>query len=29
MSIPFDEPGTYEYVCTLHRRDMDGEVIVG
>jgi plastocyanin len=28
VSITFDEPGTYEYVCTLHRRDMDGEVIV-
>ena len=28
VSIAFDEPGTYEYVCTLHRQDMDGEVIV-
>ena len=28
VSIDFDEPGTYEYVCTLHRRDMDGTVIV-
>lgn len=28
VSITFDEPGTYEYVCTLHRRDMDGTVIV-
>ena len=28
VSIAFDEPGTYRYVCTLHRRDMDGEVIV-
>jgi plastocyanin len=28
VSIRFDEPGTYEYVCTLHRRDMDGTVIV-
>jgi plastocyanin len=28
VSITFDEPGTYRYVCTLHRRDMDGEVIV-
>jgi plastocyanin len=28
VSIRFDEPGTYAYVCTLHRRDMDGEVIV-
>ncbi len=28
VSITFDEPGTYEYVCTLHRKDMDGTVIV-
>jgi plastocyanin len=28
VSIAFDEPGTYHYVCTLHRQDMDGEVIV-
>ena len=28
VSIAFEEPGTYHYVCTLHRRDMDGEVIV-
>ncbi len=28
VSIAFDEPGTYHYVCTLHERDMDGEVIV-
>ena len=28
VSITFDEPGTYEYVCTLHRMDMEGEVIV-
>jgi plastocyanin len=28
VSITFDEPGTYHYVCTLHERDMDGEVIV-
>ena len=28
ISITFDEPGTYQYVCTLHRMDMDGEVIV-
>jgi plastocyanin len=28
FSITFDEPGTYRYVCTLHRQDMDGEVIV-
>lgn len=29
VSITFDTPGTYHYVCTLHRQDMDGEVIVG
>jgi len=28
VSIAFDRPGTYKYVCTLHSRDMDGEVIV-
>jgi plastocyanin len=28
FSITFDTPGTYRYVCTLHRKDMDGEVIV-
>jgi plastocyanin len=28
VSITFDEPGTYHYVCRLHRNDMDGEVIV-
>jgi plastocyanin len=28
VSITFDAPGTYEYVCTLHRQDMDGEVVV-
>jgi plastocyanin len=28
VSITFDEPGTYHYVCTLHENDMDGEVIV-
>jgi plastocyanin len=28
VSIEFDEPGTYHYVCRLHRQDMDGEVIV-
>ena len=28
VSIAFDKPGTYTYVCTLHSRDMDGEVIV-
>jgi len=28
VEITFDEPGTYEYVCTLHSQDMDGTVIV-
>ena len=28
VSIAFGEPGTFHYVCTLHRKDMDGEVIV-
>ena len=28
VEIAFDAPGTYEYVCTLHSRDMDGTVIV-
>ena len=28
VSIRFDEPGTYDYVCTLHSHDMRGTVIV-
>jgi plastocyanin len=28
FSVKFDTPGTYHYVCTLHSKDMDGEVIV-
>jgi plastocyanin len=28
VSIAFDKPGTYHYVCTLHSRDMHGTVIV-
>jgi len=28
FSITFDKPGTYHYVCTLHSKDMSGEVIV-
>jgi plastocyanin len=28
VSVTFDEPGTYDYVCTLHSHDMDGTVIV-
>ena len=28
VSIRFDKPGTYHYVCTLHSKNMDGTVIV-
>jgi plastocyanin len=28
VAISFPTAGTYHYVCTLHRRDMEGEVIV-
>lgn len=28
VSIRFDKPGTYRYVCTLHSKDMHGTVIV-
>ena len=28
VEITFDEPGTYDYVSTLHSQDMDGTVIV-
>ena len=28
VAIAFAEPGAYHYVCTLHRHDMDGTVIV-
>jgi plastocyanin len=28
VSISFERPGTYHYVCRLHSRDMDGDVIV-
>jgi plastocyanin len=28
VSIVFDKPGRYHYVCTLHSRDMSGTVIV-
>ena len=29
VSIAFPPPGRISYVCRLHRRDMDGEVVVG
>lgn len=28
VSFTFSEPGTYDYVCTLHSHDMRGKVIV-
>jgi plastocyanin len=28
VSITFSQPGTYDYVCTLHSHDMRGQVIV-
>jgi plastocyanin len=28
VSITFDKPGTYHYICTLHSHDMSGDVIV-
>jgi plastocyanin len=28
VSIRFDKPGSYHYVCTLHSKDMHGTVIV-
>lgn len=28
VEITFDEPGEYDYVCTLHPHDMSGKVIV-
>jgi plastocyanin len=28
VSIAFDKPGTYHYVCTLHSHDMHGTVVV-
>jgi plastocyanin len=28
VSIKFDKPGSYHYVCTLHSKDMHGTVVV-
>jgi plastocyanin len=28
VEVTFETPGTYDYVCTLHSKDMDGTVIV-
>jgi len=28
VSITFEKPGNYDYVCTLHSHDMSGTVIV-
>ena len=28
VSLTFETPGSYHYVCTLHSQDMDGDVIV-
>jgi plastocyanin len=28
VAITFDKPGTYDYVCTLHSKDMRGQVVV-
>ena len=28
VSIPFDTPGEYSYICTFHPKDMQGKVIV-
>ena len=28
VSVTFERPGTYDYVCTLHSHDMKGTVIV-
>jgi plastocyanin len=28
VSIPFDTPGEYSYICTFHTQDMKGKVIV-
>ncbi len=28
VSITFEKPGTYDYVCTLHSHDMRGQVVV-
>jgi plastocyanin len=28
VSITFDQPGEYNYICTFHPRDMRGKVVV-
>jgi plastocyanin len=28
VSVTFDQPGEYDYICTYHPRDMRGKVIV-
>ena len=28
VELTFEEPGTFDYVCTLHSRDMKGTVVV-
>jgi plastocyanin len=28
VKVTFDEPGTYDFVCNLHPRDMRGRVVV-
>ena len=28
VSVAFETPGVYHYVCTLHSQDMEGEVVV-
>ena len=28
VQIKFDQPGTYDYICTFHATDMKGKVVV-